>query len=408
MSTFNDKIVLITGATRGIGEKCAQLFESEGAQLILTGTNPDDIKKLNKNYNTSNRKYFCLDLNSEASINEFISKIDKYRIDILVNNAGINILDKFIDVKEDDYLSMLQVNLKGAFKLSQFCAKKMIDLKYGRIINICSIWSKITRPKRSVYTITKNALHGMTQTMAVELGVDNILVNSVSPGFTLTELTKNTNTKEEIFIRENVYSNNQLIISMQAYDIIDLERIISQSSYWIKNNVNEKYNEKIIKHIYSKGLNIDLMSYINQVYDLKFDIQKDFIILNEDENNQFIWLGRGYPYRWISIFKIKYNKTYSFWNSLEEKVDEYMPSISISEYYRKKDETYIKDNNKINVYRGIYDHQESETGGPFFVYEIKKIKNDEIIFLTGFVNYPGHKKINLLKGIEVLFNTVEI
>ena len=217
-----------------------------------------------------------------------------------------------------------------------------------------------------------------------------------------------SNTKEEIFIRENVYSNNQLIISMQAYDIIDLERIISQSSYWIKNNVNEKYNEKIINHIYSKGLNMNLMSYINQVYDLKFDIQKDFIILNEDENNQFIWLGRGYPYRWISIFKIKYNKTYSFWNSLEEKVDEFMPSISISEYYRKKDETYIKDNNKINVYRGIYDHQESETGGPFFVYEIKKTKNDEIIFLTGFVNYPGHKKINLLKGIEVLFNTVEI
>lgn len=202
MSTFNDKIVLITGATRGIGEKCAQLFESEGAQLILTGTNPDDIKKLNKKYKTSNRKYFCLDLNSEASINEFISKIDKYRIDILVNNAGINILDEFIDVKEDDYLSMLQVNLKGAFKLSQFCAKKMIDLKYGRIINICSIWSKITRPKRSVYTITKNALHGMTQTMAVELGVDNILVNSVSPGFTLTELTKNTNTKEEISLIE--------------------------------------------------------------------------------------------------------------------------------------------------------------------------------------------------------------
>ena len=202
MLLFNNKTVLITGATRGIGEKCAQLFENEGAELILTGTNLDDIKRLNKNFSNSNRQYFCLNLNSNASINEFISEIDKYKIDILINNAGINILDKFIDVKEDDYLSMLQINLNGAFKLGQFCAKKMIDSKYGRIINICSIWSKITRSKRSVYTITKNALHGMTQTMAIELGVDNILVNSVSPGFTLTELTKNTNTKEELSLIE--------------------------------------------------------------------------------------------------------------------------------------------------------------------------------------------------------------
>ena len=202
MSNFNDKIVLITGATRGIGEKCAQLFESEGAQLLLTGTNPKDIKSLNKKFSNSNRKYFCLNLGSDISIDEFIHQIDKYRIDVLINNAGINILDKFIDVKENDYLSMLQINLNGAFKLGQFCAKKMINGQYGRIINICSIWSKITRPKRSVYTITKNALHGMTQTMAIELGVDNILVNSVSPGFTLTELTKNTNTKEEISLIE--------------------------------------------------------------------------------------------------------------------------------------------------------------------------------------------------------------
>ena len=204
MISFDNKVILITGATRGIGKSTADLFENSGAQLILTGTKENEIKKLNNQYKNSNRKYFVLDLKSEDSINNFLSELNQYnKIDILINNAGINILDNFVDVNNKDYDLMLSVNLKGAFLLSKYCAKKMINNNYGRIINICSIWSKITRVQRSVYTITKNALHGMTQSMAIELGGDNILVNSVSPGFTLTELTKATNTKEEILLHES-------------------------------------------------------------------------------------------------------------------------------------------------------------------------------------------------------------
>jgi len=204
MISFVNKVVLITGATRGIGKSTANLFENSSTQLILTGTKEDEIKDLNIHYENSNRKYFVLDLKSETSINNFLSELNQYsKIDILINNAGINILDNFIDVNNNNFDLMLSVNLKGAFLLSKYCAKKMMINNYGRIINICSIWSKITRAKRSVYTITKNALHGMTQSMAIELGGDNILVNSVSPGFTLTELTKATNTKEEILLHES-------------------------------------------------------------------------------------------------------------------------------------------------------------------------------------------------------------
>ena len=204
MISFDNKVILITGATRGIGKSTADLFENSGAQLILTGTKENEIKKLNNQYKNSNRKYFVLDLKSEDSINNFLSELNQYnKIDILINNAGINILDNFVDVNNKDYDLMLSVNLKGAFLLSKYCAKKMINNNYGRIINICSIWSKITRVQRSVYTITKNALHGMTQSMAIELGCNNILVNSVSPGFTLTELTKATNTTEEILLHES-------------------------------------------------------------------------------------------------------------------------------------------------------------------------------------------------------------
>ena len=140
MISFDNKVVLITGATRGIGKSTADLFESSGAQLILTGTKDDEIKKLNNQYKNSNRKYFVLDLKSEDSINNFLSELNQYnKIDILINNAGINILDNFVDVNNKDYDLMLSVNLRGAFLLSKYCAKKMTNNNYGRVVNICSI-----------------------------------------------------------------------------------------------------------------------------------------------------------------------------------------------------------------------------------------------------------------------------
>jgi len=197
--TFKDRTVLITGATRGIGKAMAGLFEKANANLILTGTNKKEIEKLNAQSENPWKKYFVLDFGSESSINSFIKKLKSYhQIDVCINNAGINIIDEFIDSKNKDYNSMMNINLKGPYLLNKYCAAKMKDNGYGRIVNICSIWSAITRPKRALYTMTKNALHGMTQTMAVELAMHNILVNSVSPGFTLTELTKSTNSKQEI------------------------------------------------------------------------------------------------------------------------------------------------------------------------------------------------------------------
>jgi 3-oxoacyl-[acyl-carrier protein] reductase len=82
--------------------------------------------------------------------------------------------------------------------IGQYLAKIMKKQQYGRIVNVASIWSVITRPKRTIYTVSKNALIGLTKTMAIELAPYGITVNAISPGFTLTELTENTNTKEEI------------------------------------------------------------------------------------------------------------------------------------------------------------------------------------------------------------------
>ena len=84
----------------------------------------------------------------------------------------------------------MKVNVQGPYELLKIIAPKMIENKYGRIVNIASIWSVSTKKGRSLYTMSKNAIVGMTKTLSLELSMNNILVNAVSPGFTLTELTK--------------------------------------------------------------------------------------------------------------------------------------------------------------------------------------------------------------------------
>lgn len=223
----------------------------------------------------------------------------------------------------------------------------------------------------------------------------------------LDKYLKASNTAENIFIRENIYSNNQIFLSINAFDIIGFDKIIKNKKNWIIDNINKKYDEKIIAHIYSKGLNLELMTYFENNYNISIDVQKDYMLIKESEDNNFIWIGRGYPYRWITIDKIKKGKVYSFWKDFQNAKEMHMPEINISNHYRVE-ELKEFENKKINIYRGVYDHVESGTGGPFVVYEIPNDQNDEVYFLSGFVNYPGHKKINLIKGIEVLFNSAQI
>jgi 3-oxoacyl-[acyl-carrier protein] reductase len=199
---FTGKTVLITGATRGIGKEIANCISSMGGNLILTGTKSEDIKKLNEQNSAddiTNIRYLQCDFADDQSTNTFLQEIDKYnRIDVCINNAGINLINDFIDTSYEDFVYMNRVNLFGPYKTLKIVGTKMIANNYGRIVNVASIWSVITRPGRSMYTATKNSIVGITKTLSVEWAPYDVLINAVSPGFTLTELTESTNTKEQI------------------------------------------------------------------------------------------------------------------------------------------------------------------------------------------------------------------
>ncbi len=197
---FHKKIVLITGATRGIGKQLAHDFESSGAQLILTGTNKKQIQKLNtKHKNDSNRSYVCVDFLDSDSRDTFLSYIKaQKKIDVCVNNAGINRVNPIWNAKAKDWDDIVQVNLTMPYLISREVSILMKKQRYGRIVNIASIFGVISRQQRSVYTSTKSGLLGMTMSMALDLAPYNVLVNAVSPGFVLTDLTKKILSKAEM------------------------------------------------------------------------------------------------------------------------------------------------------------------------------------------------------------------
>jgi 3-oxoacyl-[acyl-carrier protein] reductase len=199
---FSNKTALITGATRGIGKAIADCMYIAGANLILTGTNQNEIyqfNKLNQEKGINNIQFIQVDFSKADSTKLFLERIEEFpKIDICINNAGVNKVNNFVETSYVDLKWSNNININAPYQVLKVVGPKMIKQNYGRIVNIASIWSVITRPGRSMYTLSKNALVGLTKTLAVEWASNNVLVNAVSPGFTLTELTKSTNSLEQL------------------------------------------------------------------------------------------------------------------------------------------------------------------------------------------------------------------
>lgn len=192
---FTNQIALVTGGTRGIGRTTAQLLAEAGATLIVTGTSKKSLDVVRgyfkKEGTPGNHHYFAVDFSDETSTSQFLNELRAFeKIDVCINNAGINIIKPLQETTDADYDRLLTINMKAPYQITKVVAEIMKKNNYGRIINISSIWGVITKPKRSLYTTSKHALLGFTKTVAVEYAPYNICVNAVSPGFTLTELTR--------------------------------------------------------------------------------------------------------------------------------------------------------------------------------------------------------------------------
>ena len=186
------KIAVVTGATKGIGRSTAIAMHQVGASIIAFGRNKNDLSSLKKKLKVRIKCIEC-DVNDYKKISKIIKNLN--RIDILVNNAGTNLPEPFLKVKKSSLETLLDVNTKAAFNVAKLCTDKMLKLKIrkkvgGSIINTSSMFGLVAGPDRTVYSMTKFGIEGLTKGMAVDLAKYNIRVNSVCPTFVETPRAK--------------------------------------------------------------------------------------------------------------------------------------------------------------------------------------------------------------------------
>lgn len=199
MFDFSNKNILVTGGTGGIGTAIVALFDQFKGNVIVTNSKLADFKYTE----------------------DIITLLDELpNIDICVNCAGINVINELHNIKEEDFDDIMHVNVKAPFLISKHVAEHMKKQKNGKIVNISSIWGDKTISGRLCYTTSKSALIGMTKTLAVELAKYNIQVNTISPGFTNTKLTRSILSKDQI---------NELVSKVpmgRMADPIEIARIV--------------------------------------------------------------------------------------------------------------------------------------------------------------------------------------
>ena len=190
MMNLENKKIIITGATGGIGNSIVKTLSDSGAKILATGTRLEKLEELKSKF--KNTDILKFDISKGEEIEEFIENATKKLgggLDCLINNAGITQDNLAIRMNIDEWKKVININLTSTFLLSKFAVKKMLKNKYGKIINITSVVGHTGNLGQANYTASKAGIVAMSKSLAIEYAKKNININCISPGFIKTEMT---------------------------------------------------------------------------------------------------------------------------------------------------------------------------------------------------------------------------
>lgn len=201
MSELNGKVVLVTGASRGIGAAVLKSLATMGAQVFGTATTAAGAEKITAELAQHNLQGqgLKLDVNQTDDIEKVIKTIHEMSgpIAILVNNAGVTQDNLLLRMKQEEWDKVINTNLNAVFKMTKSVVKDMIKARWGRIINMSSVVAYSGNPGQSNYCSAKAGLIGFSKSLAIELASRNITVNAIAPGFIETDMTKDVDEKHK-------------------------------------------------------------------------------------------------------------------------------------------------------------------------------------------------------------------
>ena len=208
---LSNQIVLITGATRGIGKAIAEILGGANATVIGTATSEAGVTTINDYFKTENIKGtgMVLDVSNQESVDKIFKAViaDFGTPTILINNAGITRDNLLMRMKEEEWQSIMDTNLTSIFRMSKACLRGMMKARQGRIINITSVVGLSGNAGQTNYSAAKAGMLGFTKSLAREVGSRNITVNAVAPGFIDTDMTKGLNENQQKAILSSIPLN---------------------------------------------------------------------------------------------------------------------------------------------------------------------------------------------------------
>ena len=236
MKNLENKNIIVTGASGGIGNSIVKKLNQAGANILASGTRIEKLEELKKNF--ENIKILKFDISQSDKIAEFIENATKElggSLDGLVNNAGITQDNLAIRMSLEEWQKVININLTSTFLMSKFAIKKMLKNKSGKIVNITSVVGHTGNLGQANYSASKAAIVAMSKSLAIEYAKKNININCISPGFIKTAMTDNIDEKFKEVIVSKIPSarlgepddiaNAVLFLSSDQSDYINGETI---------------------------------------------------------------------------------------------------------------------------------------------------------------------------------------